>query len=368
MGVRLSANNKWFVDVCFGGERVRRQAPLNTEPAALAYEMFLEKEAGLWGSLTAALRANAPANRTPCPKLIEFFPRWFASYVVVNNRLTEQDNKSHTFATHLLPFFGDMRMSDIGQEEIERYKGVKRQTNLAPKSINNHLAMLHKCLVCAKEWNVLRTEVPRIPIMRAPDPTFRFLSDDEERRLLGVTQPGLMRAMIVTGLKTGMRFCELSGLKWDDINFDGRFVSVCRSAVRGQIYPPKNSRVRHVPMTEGLMTELAQLPRTSQFVFPENGEVMTYRHAWHALTRLSDAAGIEHTSWHDLRHTFASRLVSLGASLLSVQKLLGHSDIQVTMRYSHLGKDALRDAVNLLDRERGVEDAQGNVRQKVVVE
>ena len=94
---------------------------------------------------------------------------------------------------------------------------------------------------------------------------------------------------------------------------------------------------------------LQAMPRRNELVFERDGRPISYSSAWKSLRKISRIAGVADTSWHDLRHTFASQLVSLGASLLSVQHLLGHSSIQVTMRYSHLGRDALRDAVKLLD-------------------
>ena len=159
---------RWMVDFHFGGERCRRRSPLNTAEAALAYEMFLKKEAGLYGSITAAIRANTPHHHTPCPKLREFAPRWFAGYVAVNNRPKEQQLKRIIFERHILPDFGSERLCDIGHEEIERYKGRKRAAGFAAKTINNHLAVLHRCLTSAKEWSVLRTDVPRVPLRVAP--------------------------------------------------------------------------------------------------------------------------------------------------------------------------------------------------------
>ena len=96
----------WTVDFYFGGERCRKRGPLNTEEGALAYEMFLRKEAALWGSVGAALRANAPADRAPCPTLREFMPRWFAGYVAVNNRPKERDIKRLIAERYLLPELG----------------------------------------------------------------------------------------------------------------------------------------------------------------------------------------------------------------------------------------------------------------------
>ncbi len=341
-----------MVDFYFGGERCRKRGPLNSEEGALAYEMFLKKESSLHGSITAALRANIPAHRHPCPTFEEFVPRWFNGYVFVNNRPTEQQQKRRIVARYLLPEFGKLRLCDIGQEEIERFKGNRRQAGLAAKTINNQLAVLHRCLTCAKEWKVLKTEVPRIPILRCAEPVFRFLNVDDCERLLAVAPAGVIRTMILTGLRAGLRFCELAALRWVDVDLPRGYITVCRSAVSGHVAQPKSNRIRHVPLTRELMEALSDLPRQGELVFHRDGRMMSYDFAWKLITSLSRSAGIEHTTWHDLRHTFASRLVERGASLLSVQKLLGHSDIQVTMRYSHLGKDALRDAVALLERDK----------------
>lgn len=267
---------------------------------------------------------------------------------MVNNRHTEQRHKEAIFRHHIVPEFGSLRLCDIGVEQIERYKGQKRQDGLAHKTINNQLAVLHRCLTCAKEWGVLKTDVPRVPLLRTQEPSFRFLAGDECRRLLAAAPHGVPRTMILMGLRTGMRFCELSALQWQEVDLERNLVTICRSASEGVISAPKNSRTRHVPLAPDIADALSRLPRDGLFVFHHRGKMMGYEVAWKLLAQVSIDAGIEHTSWHDLRHTFASQLVERGASILAVQKLLGHSDIQVTMRYSHLGKDALRDTVGLL--------------------
>lgn len=343
--------NSWFVDFHFGGERCRKISPLNTRAGALAYEMFLRKEAGLHGSVGAALRANQPKHQTPCPTLNEFCFRWFRGYVNVNNRPAEQKHKRNAFERHLLPHFGHLRLCDIGTEEIESYKGKKRQECFAAKSINNHLAILHRCLISAKEWNVLRTEVPRIPALKPREANFRFLTEIESLQLLKAVPAGIFRTMVLMGLRTGMRYCELSGLHWSDVDLERKLATVSCSMVAGHLSPPKNGRIRHIPMTVELVEALTQLPRKGDYVFHQNGEFIHYSTAWRIIDAASRIANIEHVSWHDLRHTFASQLMERGASVLSVQKLLGHADIQITMRYSHLGKDALRDAVALLEKK-----------------
>jgi len=125
------------VDFYFGGDRCRKKSPLNSREGALAYELFLKKEVGVYGSIKAALQANTPQRHFPCPTWAEFAPRWFAGYVVVNNRAMEQQHKRSSFDRYILPEFGALRLCDIGIEEIEAFKGRMRDRGLSPKTINN---------------------------------------------------------------------------------------------------------------------------------------------------------------------------------------------------------------------------------------
>jgi site-specific recombinase XerD len=81
-----------------------------------------------------------------------------------------------------------------------------------------------------------------------------------------------------------------------------------------------------------------------------DGRMLKYTELPHPLWRSCRKAGLRMIQWHSLRHTFASHLVMRGVPLKAVQELLGHSTIQMTMRYAHLAPQVTRDAVNLLDR------------------
>lgn len=78
--------------------------------------------------------------------------------------------------------------------------------------------------------------------------------------------------------------------------------------------------------------------------------MLKYTELRHPLWRACRKAGLRPIQWHACRHTFASHLVMRGVPLKAVQELLGHSTIQMTMRYAHLGPEVTRDAVNLLDK------------------
>jgi integrase len=138
-----------------------------------------------------------------------------------------------------------------------------------------------------------------------------------------------------------MRRGELLGLHWKDINFEERRIILERHI--------KNNERRIIPMNETLFAALKSLffvNPDSEMVFPDiNGDMVGM-----AFRRACKRAGIEDFRFHDLRHTFASHLIMGGANPRTVQTLLGHKDLRMTMRYSHLSPEHLRDAVSTLEK------------------
>ena len=112
---------------------------------------------------------------------------------------------------------------------------------------------------------------------------------------------------------------------------------------------PKGKKTRRVPISEEVAEQLRAQFSTSPWVFPDPGDPMQPQDAYLWSDRFSDRlhrVGITGASWHTLRHSFASRQLQAGTDIVTVSKLLGHSTIQTTMRYIHLVKDQLHQAVN----------------------
>ena len=151
-------------------------------------------------------------------------------------------------------------------------------------------------------------------------------------------------------VRTGMRFSELIGLEWTDMDFDRREIIIQRANVRGAIGSPKNNRIRRVFMATDLCRTLVALRRPTGLVFTQNGHAVSAAPAWRALRRACTRAEIEPIGWHVLRHTFATQLVQRNASLHAIKELLGHSTIQMTLRYAHVSESLLRDTIALLEK------------------
>jgi integrase len=335
----------WWVDFQAYRKRYRYRSPANTREGAQAFEARLRNELATFGEIRS-LKPKA-AERPPAPTLTDFVPRWMDGYVIPNNRPKEQGQKRATLNHHLLPVFGKLRLDQITPERIELYKGAKQKEGLHPKTINNQLVILHKLLVTAKEWSLIES-VPHTKQLKAPDPPFRHLSKSDTEKLIVAIPDEPWRSMVVLAARTGMRYSELSGLQWEDVDLERGSITVRRSLVEGEMGNTKNNRIRHIPLTPDALAALQGLPHVPGHVFLFHKAPVLYKTARLKLEDYCRLAGVPRITWHDLRHTFASQLAASSAPILAVQKLMGHADIKMTMRYSHLEPDVLRDVVNLL--------------------
>lgn len=148
--------------------------------------------------------------------------------------------------------------------------------------------------------------------------------------------------LIRFGLNTGLRIGEIFGLRWANADLEKGILNV---------FAPKTQKSRAVPINSDArkVLEYWALGRRNEFVFynPETGEPFVDLKTGFGLA--CRKAGIEGVTWHTLRHTFASRLVDRGVDIVTVQQLLGHSSITVTMRYTHTNLDSKRAAVAKLE-------------------
>lgn len=331
----------WCVDIRYDGGRLRKRSPENSRAGAQAYESMLRQR----------LVRGEPLKATPKPVATSFsvfVQEWFKTHVLTNNKASTQRSCRAIVDQHLTSFFGKKSLDAIGTEDVERYKATKLQAGLSPKTVNNHLAVLGKCLKNAVEWN--RTaSAPRIRLLKVPPQGFDFLDPDEGDTLVsGFTDPH-WRAMALCAVRTGLRMGELLGLRWEDIDLERRQLSVRRSIVRGVIASPKSNKVRHIPLADNLFDALAELrPKTGYVFQQENGEPMTRGMAWRAIQTACKRSETRPISWHVLRHSFASQLASKGISAQVIQTLLGHADLKMTLRYAHLAPSTLRDAITVL--------------------
>lgn len=349
MAVR-KLKGSWWVDFQYDQERLRKRSPENTRAGAEAFEAQVRHLIVQHGNIKAALESMAPKPEVIMPTFAEFSQRWLTTYVPSHSRPCERRQKEAALRNHLLKHFGKLPLDEVTTEKIDCFIGTLLKSGLKQKSVNNLLCVLSGCLRVAREWGVLR-EKPIIHFGRVREQPYHYLEDREVEALLAVAADTPWYLFILTCLQTGMRFSEMIALRWGDINLERRGVTVQTSNVEGEEDATKNWTLRWIPLGRELVRLLLPLagPRTSLVFTRPDGRAISYRTAWQNLDQLCRVAGITHTGWHDLRHTFATRLGLAGVPLNIIQKLLGHADLKTTLRYVHLNENALRSAVQTIN-------------------
>lgn len=243
----------------------------------------------------------------------------------------------------LKEFFGIGRqLAEITAADIEGYK-LHRRAEVSGSTVNRELALLKRMFNLAITWDLFLNLNPvrKVKFFREINLGLRVVSLEEEEKLLRNAAP-YVQDIIRFALNTGLRIGEIFGLRWPDVDLEKNLLNV---------FAPKTQKTRVVPINGQArkVLEYWALGKRSEFVFynPETGKPFVDLKAGFALA--CEKAGVEGVTWHTLRHTFASRLVNRGVDIVTVQQLLGHSSITVTMRYTHTNLDSKRTAVAKLE-------------------
>jgi integrase len=197
--------------------------------------------------------------------------------------------------------------------------------------------------------------VPSVPLFKLRNERYRWLTEEEEARLLMASADHL-RDLLIFLLDTGARLNEATQLAWRDVQLDRQ----PRGSVKFMV--TKSGLPRSVPLTRRVEQILRRLKKScsqgEQRVFlhrqtgPKHGQsrkAKPFNRPHKAFYGACERAGISDFRIHDARHTFASRLVMKGVPLLEVSKLLGHSSLAMTMRYAHLAPAAYDAAIARLE-------------------
>jgi integrase len=250
------------------------------------------------------------------------------------------------YARKAISLLGDYALLDITPKVINEFKTKRRNNGLGPASINRELATMKKAFNLAiREWEWVRDNpVSRVSMEQENNERDRWLGDEEEKRLLELC-PSWLRELVMFALNTGMRLGEIISLEWKGVDLFRKTVTIFKS---------KNKEMRTIPINETIFEMLKSKVRVksiSGLVFHSPSHTKLHiTSVDHAFKKALRRAGIENFRFHDLRHTFATRLVQAGRDLYKVQRLLGHKSPAMTQRYAHHYPESLRDTVEILDK------------------
>lgn len=270
---------------------------------------------------------------------------------VETTKRSAKDDRSRLIH-HLIPRFGKLSMGDITTQQVQQFLASTVKHGLSPATANRLRSLLHRIFSLAVQWEAApRNPVHGVPKFQENNQRQRFLNKDEIRALCRALaeEPNTQAAdFILLLLLTGARAGELLNSKHADLDLEGGVWRIPRS---------KSGKSRIVILNgEAKALFARQAPREGNpYVFPGSLKYGNERMVspQHAFERAKRRAGLKDLRIHDLRHSFASLAVGGGASLYDVQKLLGHSSPNMTVRYAHLADERLRLVSN------GVADAVG---------
>ena len=238
--------------------------------------------------------------------------------------------------------FGGKYLFSITLKDIEKFK-LARSNEVAPATVNRELATIKTMFSKAVAWGRLQENVSRsVKFLKEPTGRLRFLEREEIIKLLANCNKKL-RPIVILALNTGMRKSEILGLKWHDVD--------CKRGII-TLLDTKNGEKREVFMNEQVKTALIRTPKhpESPYIFCKNDGKPLHDLRKSFFTAL-EKSGINNFHFHDLRHTFASQLAMSGIDINTIRELMGHKDIRMTLRYSHLSPSYKRRAVDILGKK-----------------
>lgn len=333
-------NKTYFVDYRINGRRFRKKVGPSKRIAELALKDIEVKIAK--GELGFSPKDNS------LEKLFEEFLK----YSKINHAPSTYERYRgilDNFKSFLVTRAYINKISQLDPKFFEDYKHFRKSDEAGDKTVNIELQMLRSMFNLARKWGYCSgnpTEgVSFFRITKKQEP--RFLSKEECEKLLKNCGEELY-PIFFTFLNTGMRRGELLNLEWKDVDFARKRIKIRAK----DDWEPKTSE-RDIPMNDSLLKVLKKHKENSResLVFTNSkGEKIQKNDLRKELMRITKKIGFpDVTKLHSLRHTFASHLVMGGVDLPTVKKLMGHSDIETTMIYSHLADEHVDKAVEKLE-------------------
>ena len=268
-----------------------------------------------------------------------YFPHAF-----LHKRSAKKDEQ--LFRIHIGPRFADTPLSQITRRDVVVFHNDLLKKGQSPASADHSLKLLRRALNLAVQWEYLeKNPLLGIELFNVDNGVENYLDDAAIQRLVAVLRTDKNRTVsliLMFLVSVGQRKTSALLARFSDIDLVNRVWKI----------PAANSKSKHassVPLNDSAMWVLDQLDTKGKseylFVNKHTGKPFTsISKVWY---RIRKEAGLnDHVRIHDLRHTFASMLVSAGRSLYQVQMILGHSDPKITMRYAHLSAKTLQEAAN----------------------
>jgi integrase len=245
---------------------------------------------------------------------------------------------------------GDLQLASVSAQHIDMFR-QRRINEVSPITLNINLRALRSAFYYAVRWQILASNpFTKVPLLSVPERDPVFFSSEDFKLVVSSIKQEWFKSIVVFAACTGLRRGEIVNLRWKDVDLAQKVVRVHSSST----YRTKNGKRRVIPLNVIALQLLAGLNhKTSEnYVFTVEGrrvrDIYLSRKFSQHVHRLGFPIGYH---FHSLRRSFASWLVQNGAPIYEVQKLMGHSTIQVTEIYAHLAPSQLHSTVERLSQQ-----------------
>ncbi|MDO4161662.1 MAG: integrase [Pseudomonadota bacterium] len=329
--------------------------------AAQAYEILSELKRDIKTGRALSLRekteqreqekiANEAANMT----FSELFEEYYQPHIQNKDRKSTYDREVHLYKKWLKPVLGGVKLNLISRISLIRVLQPMDKRRLSNRSKNYAIALTRQVFNFAIRNELFAGDNPAArfdELKKEDNRRMKFLSDEELNNLLEELKKHSYSVylMALISADCGLRAGEIFKLTWADVSLEEKMLF---------LRDTKNGKNRFAYMTNRVAEEFSKLKQGegNEFVF-QSKTGSKIEHVSRTFERAVKALGLndgitdrrQRVVFHSLRHTFASRLVQKRVSLYEVKELLGHSDIAMTQRYSHLANETLRQAVARLN-------------------
>ncbi len=260
------------------------------------------------------------------------------------------------YHTHIEQLYQDAMLSDITDKSVTE----KIADHLSDSVYKSIYCVLNQILKYASRRYSIAVPVLKKPAASVKKKVVKVLGQSEQKKLITVLYKAmdLYKLAVLMCLFTGVRLGELCALKWSDIDFENKILMINRTVqrlpVEGQktktalveTVPKSECSRREIPLSDTILKLLIKYQNNKEYIFggdkPLEPRTMQYHYK-----KILKEAGLEDKNFHILRHTFATNCVEGGMDVKSLSEILGHSDVQITLRlYVHPSMDTKRQGIN----------------------
>lgn len=317
------------------------------------YILYDQQGRRRWKSTGRKLKSEAlaqlvdlkePPEHKPQTKRINEFAKEFLDFAEVNYARSSCDI-FRVCLRNLLRIAGNCPLQALEQRHVDLYKTDRLKTK-SPVSVNIELRSLRTILNYALRWKLIEENPFKcVQLVRVPEMPPLYFTKEQFEILLSVIQEEWFKEIVIFTVLTGMRRGEVCNLRWCDVDLERKLAHVHSTPT----FRSKWGKQRVIPLNDWIVQRLSQRSsgEDGEYVFTFEGKKVDESYLTHKFGDYMRAARLNgKLHFHSLRHTFATWLVQQSVSIYEVQKLLGHSSIEMTQIYSHLQSEQLHGTVN----------------------